>query len=100
VPLAALEGLAGRADVSFVKPAVRAKTHVGTYTSQGDVTMRADAFRSTLKATGRGIKVGVLSDSIYHLVSSQSTGDLGPVTVLPGQDGVTSQSTGEGTAML
>jgi hypothetical protein len=43
------------------------------------------------------VKVGVLSDSIDHLAQAQSSGALGPVTVLPGQGG---SGEGEGTAML
>ena len=45
---------------------------------------------------GTGIKIGVLSDGVNGLSSSQARGDLGPVTVLPGQAG----HGGEGTAML
>ena len=44
---------------------------------------------------GSGVKVGVLSDSVDHLTSSQIAG---LVTVLPGQSGM--PESGEGTAML
>jgi hypothetical protein len=46
---------------------------------------------------GTGIKIGVLSDGVGHLTSLQSSGLLPPVTVLPGQQGLTGS---EGTAML
>jgi hypothetical protein len=42
------------------------------------------------------VKIGVLSDGVTNLAASQALGDLGPVTVLPGQTG----SGDEGTAML
>ncbi|MEQ1862852.1 MAG: CARDB domain-containing protein, partial [Chthoniobacteraceae bacterium] len=93
-----IEPIAARADVQFVKPAVRAMTNVGSQTSAGDRTHAADAVRATSPATGRGVKVGVLSDSVDFLPDVQASGDLGPVTVLPGQDGL--GNTGEGTAML
>ncbi|HEX6765653.1 MAG TPA: S8 family serine peptidase, partial [Polyangiaceae bacterium] len=67
------------------------------HVSQGVVTHGADAARATFGARGQGVKVGVLSDSIDNLATMQANGDLGPVTVLPGQAG---SGTGEGTAML
>src|SRR5262249_47001365 len=48
--------------------------------------------------SGTGVKVGVLSDSDDSLLSAQSSGDLGAVTVLAGQSGV--PGSGEGTAMM
>lgn len=98
VPAAALEALAAREDVQFVRPAVRAMTNVGSQTSAGDKTHAADAARATFKATGRGVKVGVISDSVDFLSNVQGSGDLPAVTVLPGQDGL--GNSGEGTAML
>jgi len=90
------EALAGRADVSFIRPAVEAKTN--TVTSQGDVAHGANTFRTRTLADGTGIRVGVLSDSVDYLSTSQSNGELGTVTVLSGQGGPT--ASGEGTAML
>lgn len=99
VPVGQLEALAGRGDVKFVQPAVPALRNTGSIDSQGDVTHRADVARSAFNVDGSGIKVGVLSDSVDFLSSSQATGDLPPnVTILPGQSGV--PGTGEGTAML
>ncbi|MCM3878119.1 MAG: S8 family serine peptidase [Thermoanaerobaculia bacterium] len=69
---------------------------VGSVTSQGDVTHRADLVRSTLGVTGAGVKVGVLSDGVTSLGLLQALGDLPAVTVLPAQAGVGD----EGTAML
>jgi hypothetical protein len=71
-------------------------TGVGSQTSEGDATHRAFSARGTFHADGTGIKVGILSDGVTNLAASQALGDLGPVTVLPGQAGTGD----EGTAML
>jgi hypothetical protein len=70
-------------------------TGQGSRSSQGDVTHRAHIARASGKI-GQGVKIGVLSDGVTSLITSQSMGDLGPVTVLAGQAG----SGDEGTAML
>jgi hypothetical protein len=73
-----------------------AGTGVGSRSTEGDVTHRAFSARGTFNVDGTGIKIGVLSDGVTNLAASQASGDLGPVTVLPGQAG----SGDEGTAML
>jgi Subtilase family len=70
-------------------------TGQGSRSSQGDVTHRAHIARASGKI-GQGVKIGVLSDGVTSLITSQSMGDLGPVTVLAGQAG----SGDEGTGML
>ena len=62
----------------------------------GDVTHRANLARGVFHTTGAGIKIGVLSNGVANLAASQALGDLGAVTVLPGQAGTGD----EGTAML
>jgi hypothetical protein len=69
---------------------------IGSAGSQGDVVHRADVTRATFGVSGAGVKVGVLSNGIGGLAQSQALGDLGAVTVLPGQEG----SGAQGTAML
>ena len=69
---------------------------VGSQASQGDVTHKATTARGTFGVSGSGIKIGVLSDGVTNLAASQALGDLGPVTILPGQAGTGD----EGTAML
>ena len=64
--------------------------------SEGDVTHRADLARSTFGVSGAGVKIGVLSNGVNSLAALQASGDLPPVTVLPGQAG----SGDEGSAML
>ena len=65
-------------------------------TSEGDQTHRAQQGRNAYGVTGAGIKIGVISDGVDTLALRQASGDLGPVTVLPGQAGAGD----EGTAML
>ncbi|MGH9141629.1 MAG: S8 family serine peptidase, partial [Vicinamibacterales bacterium] len=76
--------------------AIASGTGQGSRTSEGDATHRADSARATYGVTGSGVKIGVLSDGVAHLSSSQASGDLGAVTVLSGQTGTGD----EGTAML
>jgi Subtilase family len=77
-------------------PANVPPTGQGSQTSQGDATHRAFAARGTFHVDGTGVKIGVLSDGVVNLAASQALGDLGPVTVLPGQTGTGD----EGTAIL
>src|SRR5215471_7944442 len=71
-------------------------TSVGVRQSEGDASHRANTARGTFNVDGTGVKIGVLSNGVVSLASSQASGDLGPVTVLPGQTGTGD----EGTAML
>lgn len=75
----------------------------GPPVSEGDRAHQADILRNVFGFDGTGVRIGVLSDSVRFLSNSQASGNLPPdVTVLPGQSGITSTSsgTGEGTAML
>ena len=71
-------------------------TGQGAVTSQADITHRTAVFRGLTGFNGAGVKIGVLSDGVAHLAAAQASGDLGSVTVLPGQTGTGD----EGTAML
>ncbi len=123
IPIALAETLAQRPEVRFIRPAALARTNrrfrapnvrkvgsegtapfaggvianIGSVTSAGDGAHQADLARSVFGVDGTGIKIGVLSDSIDFLSTSQANGDLDTVTILPGQAG---SGTGEGTAML
>ncbi len=97
LPLAEVPGLAERPEIAFIMPAVRAVTHK-TNTSLGDAAHKGPTARSTYAATGSGVKVGVLSDSVDFLSTVKASGDLpSSVTILSGQSG---SGAGEGTAML
>jgi hypothetical protein len=69
---------------------------VGSVASEGDTTHRASTARGVFNVDGTGIKIGVISDGVTSLTAAQTTGDVGLVTVLPGQEGTGD----EGTAML
>src|SRR5215510_2248533 len=75
---------------------VKAGMVVGSRNTEGDVTHRAFPARNIFNVDGTGVRIGVLSDGVTNLASSQTLGDLGPVTILPGQAGMGD----EGTAML
>lgn len=113
LPLAAVDTIAGRADVAEVRPAAQATTWsepgnrdfrqaaaaqaaAATQVSEGDKAHGADTARTTYGVSGSGVKVCVLSDGVDSLAKSQSAGELPTVDVLSGQKG----SGDEGTAML
>ena len=77
-------------------------TSVGSRNSEGDTTHRAAAARAAFGVSGAGVRIGVISDGVNGLATSQGTGDLGPVTVIDGtcSVGVDSSTCAEGTAML
>ena len=75
---------------------IPAKTGQGSVTTEGDYTHMANWARNTFHINGTGVKIGVLSNGVDGLSLSQASGDLGTVTVVPGQAG----SGSEGTAML
>jgi len=93
IPLAEIETLAARDDVTFVEPAVRAVQN--SVDSQGDYAHLAFESRAAYGVNGTNISVGVLSSGVEYLASSQIAG---LVTVIPGQSGPT--NSGEGTALL
>ena len=99
IPLALAETLAGRSDVQFVQAAAQMITRTGSVDSEGDTTHSAISARNSFDATGRGVNVGVLSDSVDFAAQAQATGDIpSDLVVLPGQSGI--PASGEGTAML
>ncbi len=75
---------------------VKAGMVVGSRNTEGDVTHRAFPARNIFNVDGTGVRIGVLSDGVSSLSASQMSGDLGPVTILPGQAGMGD----EGTAIL
>ena len=97
IPIAKMETLAALTDVSFIRPADEFEVSIGSLNTEGDTTHAAATARTSYGVNGTGIKVGVLSDSVDGLAASQASGDLGTVTILPGQG---SSGTGEGTALL
>jgi uncharacterized repeat protein (TIGR01451 family) len=95
IPLTNAENIAAAADLKFIRPAVPALANNSD--PEGVVVHRDNVARQVFNVDGTGVKIGVLSDSVDFLAQAQAAGDLGPVTVLPGQGGT---GAGEGTAML
>jgi subtilisin-like proprotein convertase family protein len=67
----------------------------GFIVSEGVAAHQVDQAEAIYGATGAGVKVGVLSDSVDYLAQVQAAGELPAVTVLQDTPG-----SGEGTAML
>jgi Subtilase family len=78
------------------RTSVKSGMVVGSRNTEGDVTHRAFPARNIFNIDGTGVRIGVLSDGVSNLSASQASGDLGPVTILPGQAGMGD----EGTAIL
>ena len=78
IPISALEQVNGLDSLQFARPAM-ALTRIGLVTSQGDAAMNADEARDEEDVSGRGITVGVLSDSYDCLggaAADIASGDL------------------------
>jgi hypothetical protein len=98
LPPAALVGIAGRADVKFIRKAANPQQQIGSVTSEGDWTHEAGITRTNYGVDGTGIKIGVISDSCDNYTTAMASGDLpATFTFLPGRSGI--PATGEGTAM-
>ncbi len=110
IPIAALPQVAALKSLHFARPAYKPLTKIGQVTSQGDLVMYADSARAKQLVTGRGSKIGVLSDSYNYLKGADSTirnGELPgsrnpngyktPVQVLQDYD---TTATDEGRGML
>jgi subtilisin family serine protease len=61
-PIAALADMAGTSGLKVMRPTL-AMARAGSVTSQGDRSLRANLARQETGVNGRGIRVGVLSDS-------------------------------------
>ena len=96
VPLAQVENIAALPALRFIRSAT--KMVLNNSDPEGVADHRDVLARNNYHVDGTGVKIGVMSDSVDYLGLGQSLGDLGPVTVLPGQSGV--PGTGEGSAML
>src|SRR5262245_7768224 len=81
IPVESLERLASETVVEKIRPPSYASTRTGAVNSQGDVSHRCDQAR-VLGYTGSGVAVGVISNGVAGLASSQASGDLGAVNVL------------------
>ncbi len=93
VPIQQLEFLAQDPAVLKIRPPSYAFRRTGSVNTEGDAIHRCDQARA-LGVTGAGASVGVISDGVSGLATSQASGDLSSVQVLSAGIG------DEGTAML
>lgn len=80
-PPAKLGDLKNLPGLAFVSQVYKPKLQAGSVNSQGDKAMRADIARAQAGVNGRGVKVGVLSDSYDALggaADGVTSGDLPP----------------------
>lgn len=96
LPLSSLEAVAAFPEVRHIHREAIRRPRTGNKTTEGDVAHAANLTRSTYGLSGKGVRVGIISDGIDGLQNSQASGDVGEVSVLPGQQGGGS----EGLAML
>ncbi|MBS0362018.1 MAG: S8 family serine peptidase [Proteobacteria bacterium] len=107
VPLSAVEEIAKRGDVAQVHKAEKAVRHVAPWALEGRIAHRADDDSlKGLTASGKGVTVCVISDSLDNPAGARSQAVVDgalPAGVRPldGEDGAGTESqTGEGLAML
>jgi len=94
VPANRIDAVAALPWVAAIRPAIRPVTDAGPVTSEGVALHRTDRARQ-LGITGRGQKIGAMSDGVTSLADSVAKGELpADVQVLDPGDG------DEGTGML
>jgi hypothetical protein len=76
VPYDQIKRLASNDRVRHIRPPSYALTRTGTVNSQGDAVHRCDIIRGAYGLTGAGRKVGVISNGINGIGSSQSSGNI------------------------
>jgi hypothetical protein len=101
IPRHALEAVATLSLVHRIDLPVYSVLRTGSVTSEGDTVMRANLVRTTLGVTGKGVKVGIISDSLCDAATSINSGDLpSNLTIVNGQDGCANPDTiDEGRAL-
>jgi len=102
VPIPEISELATSPSVRFVRLPDYGIPQAGSVTTEGDAILKANLARADHGIDGSGVRVGVISDGVGGLNSSQASGDLPSVnTSTCNISGTDPQSTGaEGTALL
>ncbi|RYG35463.1 hypothetical protein EON81_12640 [bacterium] len=99
LPIRALESAALLPGVQSLSTPGGYLTNSGVKQTEGDKSMQSDDLRNLYGLTGRGVKIGVISDSNDKQEVSQTSKDLpATITVPNGNNG--RPGTGEGTAMM
>ncbi|MDQ4139075.1 MAG: hypothetical protein M3142_00990, partial [Bacteroidota bacterium] len=79
IPISALDKVATLKSLRSARPAYKPATKVGKVTTQGDRAVYADSARKQQVVTGKGSKVGIISDSYNSLGEADKgvkSGDL------------------------
>jgi subtilisin family serine protease len=79
LPIGVISQTNGLQSMRFLQPSYQPVTNVGLVNSQGDSATRANIARKNFGVTGKGSKVGVLSDSYNNLTGAKLavlSGDL------------------------
>ncbi len=102
IPMQQLETVARAPSVRSVRLPDYPVTQAGAVNTQGDAILKANLVRSSFSVDGAGVRVGVISDGVGGLPTSQASGDLPSVnTATCNVVGGNPQLSGsEGTAML
>src|SRR5207302_2471282 len=74
VPRAAMEAVAALHFVRWMSSPAYSVRRTGSVTSAGDTVMRAALVRAMLGVTGKGVKVGIISDSLRDPATSINSG--------------------------
>jgi subtilase family protein/PKD domain-containing protein len=83
-----LEKVGALSSVRWIELPRYSVRRTGSVTSEGDTVMRADLVRTTLGVTGKGVKVGIIADSLCDPATSINSGDLPAIiTIVNGQNG-------------
>ena len=97
VPVDALDRIAELDSVRYITPPDYASTKAGSVVTEGDGILRADLVRNLGGLTGKGVRVGVISDGVDSWCTASASGDLpGSLQINPN----VSRSGDEGTALL
>ena len=97
VPVDALDRIAGLDAVRYITPPDYASTKAGSVVTEGDGIHRADLVRNLSGLTGKGVRVGVISDGVDSWRSASASRDLpGSLQINPN----ISRTGDEGTALL
>ncbi|MFC1786627.1 NosD domain-containing protein [Halobacteriota archaeon] len=91
-----LETLASQESVRTIRTVMPPLVRIGSVTTEGDAIHRTADVRANHSQSGSGMRIGIISDGVDHLVDAQISGDLpAGLTVLSN-----TQGGDEGTAML
>ena len=75
VPISAMQAISELPQVSAIFRPAYASNRAGRAVTQGDVILKANALRA-MGITGKGIKVGIISDGANSWTSARNSGDL------------------------